>query len=221
LGTRRLVSPMCPHILGYLRPSAQGGGCRGGRGGGWAATGTTTRGSHGGTVPPPYPRPAVLPLCSAPAPLGTHVGTLLGVPRAASNLGDTFVPRVTDGLGVTVPCRAVSPLSPTHIALSLICTATPMSPLSPQVTTAQVPPLCHHCPPLSATVLFLSPPQAPPLCPCCHPKCHHFVPLKCHYSVPAVTLNTATLSLLSPPKCHHPVPSVPATCHHPIASIPR
>lgn len=120
-----------------------------------------------------------------------------------------------------IPCRAVSPLSPTHIALSLICTATPMSPLSPQVTTAQVPPLCHHCPPLSATVLFLSPPQAPPLCPCCHPKCHHFVPLKCLYSVPAVTLNTATLSLLSPPKCHHPVPSVPATCHHPIASIPR
>lgn len=115
MGTHRLVSPTSPHahILGYLRPSEWGGGCQGGRGGGPAAMGTPTRGSHDGTVPLSCPHPAVLPPCSVPAPLGTHVGTRLAVPRAASNLGDVFVPKVMDGLGVTFPCQRCVP-SVTH-----------------------------------------------------------------------------------------------------------
>lgn len=156
------------------------------------------------------------------------------------------------GSGSRFHASTVCPLSPTHVPLSLTYMATLMSPLSPpgchcpvptvtpgnnspsatllSLPSSQVPPLCHHCLPSSVTALFLSPPQVPPPCSCCHPKCQHFVPLKCHYSVPAVTLNATTLSLLSLPKCHRPVPPTllsattllllsPFKCHHLVPAV--
>ena len=220
MGTHRLVSPTSPHahILGYLRPSEWGGGCQGGRGGGPAAMGTPTRGSHDGTVPLSCPHPAVLPPCSVPAPLGTHIRDTPGCPQGCIQPWGRVCPQGDGWARGHISVPALCPLCHPpmcHCHLSIWPPPRPrchpqgvtaLSPLSLQVTTAQVPLCCHcHHPKCHHSVTTV-PPQVSLSCSYHHPKCHHPVPAVIPSATTLSPLSATTLSLLSLPKCHHPVP---------------